>query len=168
MQDCADALLRNHIPVAVANLRGCGTSATLCSRLHHPGRMDDVADLLNGLLDQTPDLYRNGLVLVGMSMGGNLLLKFLAGPRGTFPIRGAVTVAAAIDLQETSRRLQQFENRAYEVYLLRKMREEVLRETANLSDEERRRVEEAGSIYEIDDTFTAPRLGRGLLRGKQR
>ena len=156
MLTSAAHLLRAGHPVLRLNLRGAGPSRPLCREQYHAGRTGDLRDAL-GALD--PALLEGGVFLVGYSLGGNMLLKFLAEHGARFPTLAAVAVSAPIDLAAASRCILAPRNRIYQRHLLRFMKEESCGEGAMLSGEERRRIGAARSIWEFDDHFVAPRNG---------
>ena len=62
------------------NLRGAGPSRPYCRGHYHAGLTADLAAVLDRL---DPQLTRNGVLPIGFSLGGNLLLKFLGEAGGT-------------------------------------------------------------------------------------
>ncbi len=150
--------LRAGHPVLRLNLRGAGPSRPLCRLQYHAGRSEDLRDALEAL---EPVWSSRGLVLVGYSLGGNMLLKFLAehGPR--FPVHAAGSVSAPIDLGAASLRFLDPRNRPYHRRLLHFMKRESLAAGAALSAGERRAIRAARSALEFDETFVAPRNGYG-------
>lgn len=50
-------------------------------------------------------------------------------------------------------------NQVFDRYLLAKQQEEVLRDSAELTDDEKQVVANVESVWELDDRFTAVRLG---------
>src|SRR5512143_341355 len=90
----AAALLERGHPVLRLNLRGAGASRPLCRLQYHAGRTADLRDALAAL---DPALTADGLLAVGFSLGGNLLLKFLAEHAADLPVRAAAAVSAPID-----------------------------------------------------------------------
>ena len=95
----ARTLLERGHPVLRLNLRGAGPSRALCRLQYHAGRSTDLRDAL-AALDRR--LAERGLVLIGYSLGANMLLKFLAEFGGGFPIVAACAVSAPIDLSAAS------------------------------------------------------------------
>jgi len=152
----AAALLAAGHPVLRVNLRGAGPSRPLCRLQYHAGRSGDLRDALFGL---DTALLADGLFLVGYSLGGNMLLKFLAEFGDWFAIRAAATVSAPLDLAAAAQRILAPRNRIYQRHLLRNMRIESLGDGAALTADERMRVQRARTIFEFDDTFVAPRNG---------
>jgi hypothetical protein len=138
------------------NLRGAGPSRATCRLQYHAGRSEDLRDALLALPEE---LTRHGVILVGFSLGGNMLLKFLAEFGGLFPIRRAMSVSAPIDLAAASERFLDPRNRLYHLRLLHSMKQESLEEGAQFSDEEAATIRDARSILEFDEKIVAPRNG---------
>ena len=84
-------LARGHAVLKV-NLRGAGPSRPYCRGHYHAGLTADLATVLDRL---DPQLTRNGLLPIGFSLGGNLLLKFRRGGADS-PARRAATVSAPL------------------------------------------------------------------------
>ena len=152
-------LLRNGVPVLRLNLRGAGPSRPLCRFQYHAGRSEDLRDALTALLHDDPGLRDRGLVLIGYSLGANMLIKFLAEHGDAFPIRAAAAVSAPVDLKATQERMMALRNRVYHHYLLTRMKAEAVGGAAEVSEAERAALLAAKTIYAIDDRFIAPRNG---------
>ncbi|GAA5508580.1 YheT family hydrolase [Novipirellula caenicola] len=159
MRSMAERLLAADYPVVLWNNRGAGSSARNCMRFHHPGYTDDIALLVKYLREQRPEWTQNGLAAVAFSLGANVLLRYLAETEGDAAFRAASVVSAPLDMETTSMNLRNGLNRIFDRYLLKKQREELLRESAELTDDERRAIQEASSVWELDDQFTAKHLG---------
>src|SRR5579862_3978353 len=152
----AAALLSAGYRVLRLNLRGAGPSRPFCRLQYHAGRSADLRDALAAL---DAALLRRGLFLVGYSLGGNMLLKFLAEHAADFPILAAVAISAPLDLAAASERIGAARNRIYHRHLLHHMKVEALGLGAELTAEEQRRVRTAHTIFEFDDRFVGPRNG---------
>lgn len=139
------------------NLRGAGPSAGTSSDCYHSGRTADLANALRALENAEGGVFSRGLYLIGYSLGGNMLLKFLAEHTGDFPVTGAATVCAPIDLAQASRWFDRRRNRLYQRRLLDWMRRDAVR--LPLSPAERSGILAANSVYQFDEAFTAPRFG---------
>ena len=146
-------LLPRGYPVLHVNLRGAGPSRPLCRKQYHAGRTADLRDALLGLPES---MTRNGLVVVGYSLGGNMVLKYAAEYGG---LRGVVSVSAPIDLAASSRRFLVGRNRPYHLYLLRLMKAEALAAKGGVTDEERMLIPKLRTILEFDERLVAPRNG---------
>lgn len=141
------------------NLRGAGPSRPLCRGHYHAGRSQDLRDALLALQGLEPDLLAEGLLLVGYSLGANMLLKFLAEHAAAFPIAAAAAVSAPIDLKATQERIMTPRNALYHRYLLARMKAEALDGPAVASDEEREGIRRLRTVYEFDDRRVAPQGG---------
>ncbi len=143
-------------PVLRLNLRGAGPSRALCRLHYHAGRTQDLRDALAGL---DAALLDPGIIAVGYSLGGNMLLKYLAEEGEAGPVRLAVAVSAPIDLAATAARLGTPRNAFYKRHLLSDMKAETQGGAAEVSARERAAIQSARAIYEFDDRFSAPRNG---------
>ncbi|HSP99481.1 MAG TPA: alpha/beta fold hydrolase [Candidatus Dormibacteraeota bacterium] len=152
----AAALLERGHPVLRLNLRGAGASRPLCRLQYHAGR---TADLREALAALDPALIGDGLLALGFSLGGNMLLKFLAEHAADLPVCAAAAVSAPIDLAAAARRILMRRNRVYHWNLLRAMKTEATTPAAELAPSERMAIEQARNIIEFDDRFVAPRNG---------
>jgi uncharacterized protein len=151
----AAASLAEGYPVLRLNLRGAGASRPLCRLQYHAGRTEDLADALAALPEA---LARNGIVVMGFSLGANLVLKFL-GEGGDWRLRGAVAVSAPLDLAAAARRLMARRNAFYHRIILGHMKAESVAPIATLTERERQAIAEAPSVVAFDDRFVAPRNG---------
>jgi uncharacterized protein len=115
------AMLGAGHPVLRLNWRGAGPTLGKTRSFYHAGRTDDLFAVI-GSMNGT--LAANGLVAIGFSLGGNILLKYLAERGGLSHLRAAVAVSPPIDLHATQRRVAEYRNRRYHQYLLARMREE--------------------------------------------
>jgi predicted alpha/beta-fold hydrolase len=136
--------------------RGCGDEPNRAPRFYHSGETTDLAFVLDRLLCENPHVP---VVLAGVSLGGNVLLKFL-GERGTGvprQLRAAAVISVPFDLERGSRFIATGISRIYDRHFLRTLRPKAmakLRQFPDLFD--RSRLDRATSIYDFDDAVTAP------------
>ncbi len=148
-------LRRGHRVVRI-NLRGAGASRATCRAQYHAGRSEDLDEALRGL----PAEWRSaGLLLVGYSLGGNMLLKFAAEYADEHPIAAFASVSAPIDLAAASRRFLDRRNWVYHQHLLRNMKKECFAATEPPDAEESEAIESCRSILEFDERVVARRNG---------
>ena len=156
MLNAARHLLERGYTVLRLNLRGCGPSRPYCREHYHLGR---TADFRRVLWQIPEDLIGNGIVAVGYSLGGAMLLKYL-GEEGSFsPLRGAATICAPIDLAANCKHMMRPRNWLYHAYLLNDMKTEALAEGASNTPEECETIKAARSVWDFNDKFIAPRYG---------
>ena len=143
-------------PVLRVNQRGAGPSRRFCRQNYHAGRTEDLATLLDRL---DPKLLEHGVLPIGFSLGGNLLLKYLGETGRNGPVRRAATVSAPLDLAHSCNSLMRWRNYLYHRYILTHLKRNCTAQGARLSEDERKTILGASSLWQFDDSFTAPRHG---------
>lgn len=158
MRAMAHAALEAGYAAHRLNLRSCGGTETLSKAAYHSGLTADLA----GVLRQLAAEGRGPRYAVGFSLGGNVALK-LAGELGETArglLAGVAAVSAPIDLEESTRRLERWDNRFYELRFLRKLKRRIralhaLRPEAFPIDG----LDRVRGLREFDDRFTARYFG---------
>jgi predicted alpha/beta-fold hydrolase len=145
-------------PVLRVNQRGAGPSRSHCRGQYHAGQSGDFADLLAGL---DPKLTRHGVLPIGFSLGGNMLLKFLGEVGRHTPVRRAATVSAPLDLAHSCRALMRWRNYLYHRYIMAHLKRTCTAPGAELTEDERKAILGAASLWQFDHEFTAQRSGFG-------
>ncbi len=154
----AQLLLSMGHAVIRLNLRGAASTTAPVHGLYHAGRSEDLRNAI-GTLRRRGDLSGLPWFAVGYSLGGNMLLKYLAEEGRAAPLAAAVTVSVPLDLAACSARLRQRRNRIYEQYLISRLRADTLARVTGLTSAERRAVESSASVLDYDERFVAPRNG---------
>lgn len=136
--------------------RGCNGEIPLASRFYHSGETTDLDFVVQRLVAAHP---LQPLVAVGVSLGGNVLLKWLGERGDTVPsaFRAAAAVSVPYDLERGSRQLEQGFSRVYAFLFLRTLRRKALAKLARqpgMFAEDRLRG--ARTLAEFDDAVTAP------------
>ncbi len=152
----ARLLLENGFRVLRLNLRGAGPSRAVCAGQYYAGRSQDFRALL-ALLPE--DLTKDGIVAVGYSLGGAMLLKYLGEEGSAAPLAAAAVVSAPIDLSAVCQNMMRPRNYIYHRYLLRQMKGEATGQGADLSAKERAAILGCSTIWQYDDVFIAARHG---------
>lgn len=119
----ASHLLAAGYPVMRLNLRGAGPGRDFAKATYHAGRSEDIASALAGI---DAKVKRHGVLAVGFSLGGNVLLKYLGEAEGAAAadLLGAVSISAPIDLRATAHCITSKRNRLYHAHLIDGMRTE--------------------------------------------
>jgi uncharacterized protein len=113
--------------------RSCGSRPNLTRRFYHSGETSDVGFVLDKILEEFPD---SPLALAGVSLGGNVLLKFL-GERGTdlLPqLKGAAAISVPFDLARSARRINRGFSRFYQRFFLNSLREKAREKAQRFPD----------------------------------
>jgi predicted alpha/beta-fold hydrolase len=144
---------------AVPHFRGCSGELNLAPRAYHSGDYEEIGWMLDGLRAR----HAGPIVAVGVSLGGNALLRWAqeAGESAARTVRAVAAVCSPIDLAAGGRAIGRGFNRlVYTRMFLRTMIPKALRKLAQhpgLFD--RDRLLAARDLYEFDDVFTAPLHG---------
>jgi uncharacterized protein len=137
------------------NQRNCGGMDHCAPTLYNSGRSADVAAVARNLVerDAIP-----GFVLIGFSMGGNLVLKLAGewGDEGPAEFRGVAAVCPAINLAAGADALHEPRNRIYEYYFLLQLFQR-LRRKARLfpANFDASRLRGIKTLRDFDDRITA-------------
>jgi predicted alpha/beta-fold hydrolase len=145
----AQGLLEAGFPVARVDLRGAGVSGDYSVGMYHGGKTQDLRAVIEDLAAPT--------AVMGFSLGANAIIKLL-GEHSPGVIAG-VAVSAPLDLAVGAEHLHHRAGGWYEKFLVRRLKQEVLRPGARYTPEERQAVVAARTIVDFDNAITAPRHG---------
>jgi predicted alpha/beta-fold hydrolase len=151
-------LLRRGWRVVRLDLRGCGQGLPLARRPYHAGCSDDLRAAAAAMHRGSPG---SPLVLIGFSLGGNIVLK-LAGEAKTLPVPGlecVVAVSPPIDLERCAGMIAQPRNRFYELHFLRELVRLARRRQYLFPDLPSVRFPRRMSLRIYDELYIAPRCG---------
>ena len=144
---------------AVPHFRGCSGSINLAPRAYHSGDHAEVDWILQRLRRQ----HSGPMVVVGVSLGGNALLRWAqeAGAAASQTATGIAAICAPIDLAAGGWALGRGLNRwLYTPMFLRTMKAKALQKLdqyPGLFD--RQALLAARNLYDFDNVFTAPLHG---------
>jgi len=140
-------------------MRSCGPTPSRQGRLYHSGKTDEIDAVMNRLALEHSDVPRGA---VGFSMGGNMLLKWLAERSADAPLDAAVGVSVPFDLGLCARRLDRpgLVTTAYRERFLRSLRRKASRRLpAHGGDYRQEDVARARSFALFDEHITARLFG---------
>jgi len=136
--------------------RGCNGELPRAPRFYHSGETTDLDFVVRRLVDERP---QQPLVAVGVSLGGNVLLKWLGERAPDVPVqlRSAAAISVPYDLEQGSRQIERGFSRLYTFHFLRTLRRKALAKLAEepgLFDEPP--LHAARTLTAFDDAVTAP------------
>ena len=137
------------------NQRNCGGMDHCAPTLYNSSRSGDVAAVAGNLVERDGV---SGFVLVGFSMGGNLVLKLAGewGSDGPAEFRGAVAVCPAVNLAAGADALHEPGNRIYEYYFLLQLFQRFRRKVRLFpASFDASRLRGVKTLREFDDRITA-------------
>ncbi len=141
---------------AVPHFRGCSGELNLAPRAYHSGDFAEIDWLLRRFADQ----HAGPVVAVGISLGGNALMRWAAelGAEARQVVAGVASVCSPLDLAASGRAIGRgFNRQVYTRMFLKTMVPKALQKLAQhpgLFD--RQQLLAARDLYEFDNVFTAP------------
>ena len=137
------------------NFRGCGGESNLTPGLYHSGQTEDVHTTVLHCLE----LGYERIALVGFSMGGNQVLKYLGEDPGRIPTQLVAALAFSVPchLPGAAVTLDQPANAVYMRYFLQSLREKVRLKHAGYPElYPLDGLEAMRTFAEFDGQYTAP------------
>ncbi|HXK27896.1 MAG TPA: alpha/beta fold hydrolase [Candidatus Binatia bacterium] len=141
----------------VVHLRGCSGEVNRLARAYHSGDSSEIDWILRRLKQREP---KSRLYTVGVSIGGNMLLKWLGeqGENASGVVDGAAAISVPVDLTIAAQRLDcDWSKLIYTSRFLRSMKPKLL---AKISTHDlpidTGAVRATSTFREIDDLYTAP------------
>jgi predicted alpha/beta-fold hydrolase len=141
------------------DLRGCGAGVKLAQGTTHAGRSHDAAAAVAKIASLCPE---SPLVVIGFSLGGNIVLKMAGEMAAAAPacLRAVLAVAPPIDLAATCRHISTGLNRLYDRNFVKSLLRMV--ENRRQAIPEARHIDlprPPRRIQEFDELVTAPLAG---------
>ncbi len=155
----ADVLAKNGYDIVAINYRGCGGEPNNLYKGYHSGCSDDLNATLKHINLNTA--YQQ-LYIVGFSLGGNILLKYLAEYSSQIPSNfvKAVAFSTPIDLKGTSLQLSSTFGGIYQKHflkkLIKKLTQKVIQYPQSISLKEIKTIK---TLHQFDGIYTAPANG---------
>ena len=149
---------RNGFDAVSVNFRGCSGEDNLMYRSYHSGATEDLKDILSHILSTRK--YKN-IFFHGISLGGNLLLKYL-GENNDVPkeIKAGIAVSVPCDLYGSCKELHTLKNKPYhdnfKSYLVKRLRVKQKNHTDKLSVKE---INSIKTLKDFDDIYTSKAHG---------
>lgn len=138
------------------NFRSCGGELNLKPYSYHSGFTDDLHFYLKSIANKY-----NGIYLLGFSLGGNVLLKYLAQSH-LVPsnVNAAAAVSVPVDLKGSALELDSGLNRMYMQRFLSSLTRKMLAKHKQFPNEINiKGIHKIKNFKEFDDTYTAPLNG---------
>lgn len=139
------------------HFRGCSGEPNRLPKSYHSGYTEDLHTLLAALARRHPG---RSLYLVGVSLGGNVVLKWLGEHPSQSFVERAVAVSVPFELNKAALRMERGLSRLYQYHLLRKLRRAARQKTEWPGFPVRRdALRSLTTFRRFDDAVTAPLHG---------
>lgn len=156
MRGMARAANQERMDALAWNYRSCSETMNRQLRFYHNGATDDLQRVLQHA-DRTGEYSR--IVLIGFSLGGNLILNYLARHRDHLPhgLTGAVLFSVPLHLASSADALARPSNRIYMKRFLKDLKKKIIAREKQFPG----RISSSGyheiqSFRQFDDRYTAP------------
>lgn len=149
-------LSKEGFDVLVPDHRGCGTKMNKLYRSYHSGNTED----LKAVLHSTKVAAYQEKYLLGFSLGGNIVLRYLGEEGSKSVFKKAATISAPFDLSLCSAALEKPSTRLYRKRFVRNLKIRLHQKaTAFPNKLSRATIDNCQTIKDIDDVYTAPAHG---------
>ncbi|MDN3679396.1 hydrolase [Vibrio tapetis subsp. quintayensis] len=137
------------------HFRGCSGETNLKPRAYHSGEIEDARYFLTQLEQRFP---RQKKVAVGISLGGNMLVNYLAHYHLNPILDAATIVSAPLSLDSCAKRIEQGFSKVYRNYLLSSLKRNALNKLPLIQQVlpiEPEQIEQLKRLEEFDDLITS-------------
>lgn len=140
------------------HFRNCGKQPNRLARSYHSGETSDIQRLVEHLRQQYPSAP---LMVVGYSLGGNVLLKWLGEKGSSAAVAAAVAVSVPMRLDLCAVRMETGLSRLYQRHLVSKLQRSSRRKFSQRDDSPYPldKLHQLRSFRQFDHEFTAPLHG---------
>lgn len=136
--------------------RSCGSQINRTRRFYHSGETTDLAFALERIVDEFAD---TPIAVAGVSLGGNVLLKFL-GERGEdLPpqLAAAAAISVPFDLSRSSQRINRGFSTMYQRFFLESLKRKAQEKLGRFPDlAHPERITAIRTLQDFDNVVTAP------------
>jgi predicted alpha/beta-fold hydrolase len=139
--------------------RSCGDEPNRLLRSYHSGETGDIGYVISRTVASDPD---RPLVLAGVSLGGNVMLKWLGeqGDRAKRIVVAAAAISTPYDLALGCRYMERGFSKVYQAHFLRTLRGKAREKSARFPGQVRMaEIDAARTLWDFDDVMTAPTHG---------
>lgn len=149
-----------HVDAISVNLRGCSGEDNKQIYAYHSGFTSDLHFIIQEVIKQ---FNYQDISLVGYSLGGNLVLKYLGEYTDKIhdKVKSCVSVSAPCDLEDSSLQLAKKGNAIYMNTFLKTLKIKALKKINRFPDFKLNalKISQAKDFTEFDNHFTAPVFG---------
>lgn len=155
VRNLANVCQKKGLDVLVPDHRSCGDVFNKLYRSYHSGNSADLREILNHASEQY-----NKVFLIGFSLGGNIVLKYLGEQDVNNKISKAFCISTPLDLSYSSTLLEKTENTVYRKRFVKKLKYRLLKKAEQFPDKLMKSdISKAFTIKDIDDLYTSKAHG---------
>lgn len=141
------------------HFRGASKEPNRLARSYHSGDTADLAYFLKVLQQREPLTQK---AAVGISLGGNVLLKYLGESDEDSLLNAAVAVSVPFELQAVAEKMNQGFSRIYQAHLVSRLQQVFLKKLTTVNQVitcSKKELLALKTLYDFDEKITAPLNG---------
>lgn len=137
------------------HFRGSSGEPNRLPRYYHSGDTQDIAYVVNILQEKNPHV---AMAAIGISLGGNVILKWMGETGSSNPLTCAVAVSVPFELNQATRTMNRGISKVYQWRLLRQLRKDVEQKFKNNINcpFDFENLSSVKNFHDFDDLVTAP------------
>ncbi|MCM4154873.1 alpha/beta fold hydrolase [Gramella sp. AN32] len=158
MQGMAKKFISEGYDAIAMNFRGCSDEPNRKYQSYHAGATEDLQEVIKHVLKN--DKYSN-LILLGFSLGGNMVLKYLGEKRNRpVEIKAGIAISVPCDLEGSLGAINRMRNFIYSKRFEISLKEQLFARANQYPDEiDRKSIQSCNSLRDIDDLYTSKAHG---------
>ncbi len=139
------------------HFRGCSGEHNKSIRSYHAGETQDLSYVLETLHQREPS---TPIAVIGFSLGGNVLLKYLGETELNNPVSCAVAISVPFLLNRFADKIQRGLSKIYQRHLLAKLRKKMVAKAKHITFPiDLQNLDKIKSFWSFDNLITAKLLG---------
>ena len=151
----AQAFYNENFDVLTWNFRGCSGEVNKQLRFYHSGATDDFDCVLQHAITKG---YEE-IILVGFSLGGNMMLKYLGEKDPRPQIKKAVAFSVPMELHSSCLKISKPSNWVYSNRFLNSLKAKVIAKSHIRQELDIKDIQKIKTLIDFDDRYTAPLHG---------
>lgn len=138
------------------HFRGCSGERNRLDRSYHSGDTSDLNHVINAIEIQ---FQQQLFAVIGFSLGGNVLLKWLGESGEKARTKTAIAVSVPFQLAHAGDRLEKSFSRVYQKHLISRCQQKYRDKFSNKASPLDINIDELNTFFSFDDQVTAPLHG---------
>ncbi len=148
-----ETIQKNDWQGVLMHFRGCSGRHNRLNRGYHSGDTGDLHTLITALKRLHPD---RSIAAIGVSLGGNVLLKYLGEQGEKSLLTTAIAISVPFDLADSAKHLEKGFSKIYQYHLISRLRKKTMDKFNNkLSPINLNKLKEWKNFYSFDHNVTA-------------
>jgi len=142
--------------VVFMHFRGCSDEVNRTDRSYHSGDTGDLEAVIEAIKNQ---FQQNIFAVIGFSLGGNILLKWLGENGRNAKTKTAIAVSVPFQLSHAGDRLEKSFSRIYQKHLISRCQQKYQEKFSARKSPLNVEINQLNTFFAFDDQVTAPLHG---------